>query len=538
MIHRLNALVKALTHHQIRELRLSLEEVDLHCDIITKLPLELSQIILRRLSLSQVFQARRVSSRWNQILSSPQTLEPLICDWFPAVSADVALHIPHGLSASSIQSLKAEHIEAYLTGHAFTNANHEWDCFPDVAGPGKLLPHFVAYADGIMAWVDTTDSPFVKSLDLRTGQEWSFLPEARTSINAIAMSSSMVAALGSGRCHVWNFWAGERYYLRLPSDRWERIAVSGESLAIVTNRREGSDPYCELTTWTLKNQRTASFCVNLSPIKGRSPSPWQFMFDNKGESLLLFEWSLDFAYGEDGLARFHYVRISLDGEVLNQGVLEVSLAGCCHDCSQITLPKEANGRAVLWSFAKHQRDGDNFHEMMLIYYNFRESRLEVRTQEIAALRIMDSYITSSLFYWKDAAYFLEYSSDSAEPDLLVIDLQDSTCNPAKMDFAVNNQNSRRAPKLDIRKYNNRETDAFLLGDETFLVSVSPQGFCVWCFDANVGIFNEYVPYAEERKRSKEERLRLKQKRKSTSSDESCTRKSKSEGAAEKTDSTE
>lgn len=166
-VHRLKALVEALTHDQIRALRLSLEKINLHCDIIADLPLEISQIIVQHLPLYQVFQARRVSSRWRQVLSSPQTVEPLLRCRFPTLTADTSLHIPKCLSANSIVSLKAEHIDAYRTGHAFSYARYQWDCFKDDDWDCNPM----AYADGILAWVDTDDGHLVKSLDFKTGEQ-------------------------------------------------------------------------------------------------------------------------------------------------------------------------------------------------------------------------------------------------------------------------------------------------------------------------------------------------------------------------------
>lgn len=124
-------------------------------------------MIVQHLPLYQVFQARRVSSKWRQILSLPQTVEPLLRSRFPTPTAETALHIPEGLSADSVVSLKAEHIDACRTGHAFSYARHVWDCFPHGLGNRRQL----AYANGVMAWVDTTDGHIVKLLDLKTGQQ-------------------------------------------------------------------------------------------------------------------------------------------------------------------------------------------------------------------------------------------------------------------------------------------------------------------------------------------------------------------------------
>ena len=141
---RLKGLVKVLTHQKIRDLRSAIENIDLHYDVIVKLPLEISQTILQYLPLYQIFQDRRVSSEWRQVLSSAQTVEPLLRDWYPKRALDLGLEIPKILSAESITSLKAEHVDAYRTGHAFLYARHKWPYSSNF-----IDSIFVEYADGI-----------------------------------------------------------------------------------------------------------------------------------------------------------------------------------------------------------------------------------------------------------------------------------------------------------------------------------------------------------------------------------------------------
>lgn len=486
-------MIKALTHQQIRELRFSLEEVDLRCDIISQLPLELSQIILQHLPLYQLFQARRVSSKWRQILSSAQTVEPLLRDWYhPKRDVDRGSQIPAGLSADSVAYLKAKYIDAYCTGHPFTYASHEWDCLETY-----LDLNLVAYADGIMAWVDKKDSDFVKSLDLRTGQKWSFLPEARTGVRAVATSSSMVAALGSGRCHVWNYRTGESYTLLLPSARLANIAVSGESLAIRSEPvQHEASLRIEVVTWTLKDKKTYSFSVASSRIRSRSAYASRTMLDNEGESVLFFEWVEDRSERPKP-SQFHYLRTSLDGNVLTQGVIETPDLMEYNMYTQVTVPKEANGQAVIWPFAKAQNRSNDLSELMLICYNFHEDRLEVRTRIVPGLRVDQSTVIN-LFCWKNAAYLLTYEHECF--DLRVIDLHDSTCIEAKMNFYFNYY--QKYPVLSERDV----SQTILFGDEIFIIIALGKGFSVWCFDANVQLFKEDNHYAQQRKMNMDRRL--------------------------------
>ena len=60
-----------------------------------------------------------------------------------------------------------------------------------------------------------------------------------------------------------------------------------------------------------------------------------------------------------------------------------------------------------------------------------------------------------------------------------------------------------------------EPEILPFGDETFLIYVCSQGFSVWCFDANVQLFNEEVAYKEERKSRMAKRILGKQKEKAS-----------------------
>ena len=94
-------------------------------------------------------------------------MQPLLRSSFPTPTAETALRIPEGLSANSIVSLKAEHIDACRTGNAFSYARYERDSFPE----GVWNWHHSVYADGVMAWVETIDGYIVRLLDLKTGQQ-------------------------------------------------------------------------------------------------------------------------------------------------------------------------------------------------------------------------------------------------------------------------------------------------------------------------------------------------------------------------------
>ena len=406
-------------------------------------------------------------------------MESRLRDWFPKGDDGVRLRIPEGASSESIASLKAEHVDAYRTGYAFTYASHELD-LPQCGE----IPRRVAYAEGIMAWVAGEDNTLVNSIDLRTGQKRSFLSEAEIAIDAIAMSSSMVVALGPVGCDIWSLTTGESHFLRYeyykPTLEHGLVSVSDESFAIAYPKY-AIDEDCgfEVLTWTLKDQRPSLFFLAIPTESTTS----KIMLDSNGETLLFFYFSLP-RWGAP--MHFYYSRTKLDGDVLAQGVIETPSLGYYHDCSEYSVPKEANGRAVIWSFAKNQRGLRNYSELMVIYYNFQENRLEIREHMVDGLG-MNLNTTSHLFYWKDAAYSLNY--DHEQCVLRVVDLQFLTCREAKMGIP----NSSWDLRIDDMDF-----EPLLFGDETFFITAFGLGFFVWCFDKNIQLFNEDIFYTENR----------------------------------------
>lgn len=129
---------------------------------------------------------------------------------------------------------------------------------------------------------------------------------------------------------------------------------------------------------------------------------------------------------------------------------------------------------------------------MLVSYNFQLDRLEARTHVVSGLSNIDT--STRLFHWKNTTYYLEY--DGRRLNLKVIDHQSSTSTEAKMNILI----STPDPEIQFRKVQ------YLFGDETFLIDVFGQGFCVWCFDANVQMANEDASYKEQRKNNIRKRL--------------------------------
>ena len=492
---RLEGLAKALTHHQIRALRSTIDMVDLRFDIIAKVPLEISQMILQFLPLYQIFQIRRVSSTWKQILSSPQTMQLLLQSWYPTQTPDTPLHIPQGLSENAILSLKAEHIDAYRTGHAFSYTTYDWNSFWNSYDYG-FNPRRVTYANGVLAWADTTDGGSVRSLDLKNGHELSFIPDARTLISAIAMSSSMIAAVSAGRCHVWTLGAGDHNTLRLPSARFTHIAVSGGSLAVTTSY---TWPAVEVVTWTLQDRVTSSFSLPVSPKTSNRST----MLDSQGVSFILFSQAYN-QYGNEEPQGFHFIRTSLSGGILAQGFLEYPDSNLSFRSMNMH-PKETRGHVILFTLYKPCCEIVGSWELSLISYDFEKDRLETCTLQITDPRLAHEH-GLEIFYWKDVAYIRKFRGRAkGRPSLMILDLQESTYRKARTDFPadslVNEPDSQSAfnPDEGEDEYDYLERHDCFLGDDIFLINANRRGFCVWNFDKNIKMIDENLAYKVERK---------------------------------------
>ena len=80
------------------------------------------------------------------MLSAPQTVGHLLRFWYPEAEAN--LEVPEGLPASAVSSLRAEHVDAYRSGNAFSVLVNVWN-FPTRPSPAAK----VAYANGYVAWI-------------------------------------------------------------------------------------------------------------------------------------------------------------------------------------------------------------------------------------------------------------------------------------------------------------------------------------------------------------------------------------------------
>ena len=113
----LYGLTRCLSAEQVRELRQFVCAINIECDIVSNIPLELVQRIFQYLPINQAFRCQRVSMNWHRLLSAPQTTASLMRPWF--FNPESTLSILEGLSIREIDSCKAEYVDAWKNATPF-----------------------------------------------------------------------------------------------------------------------------------------------------------------------------------------------------------------------------------------------------------------------------------------------------------------------------------------------------------------------------------------------------------------------------------
>ena len=510
---RLRGLAKHLTYDHFRALfsaKNSSVVGKLGCfccyDIVAELPLEISQKILLYLPLYQCFKAQRVSRRWRKVLSAPQTIECLIKWWYHKGETDLC--IPNGLSLEATLNLKAEHIDAFRTGHPFSKSI--LDGMPDHMGE-------IVYAHGILAWINLDPSEHVgrhvEILDLKTHLRRHLMSEDRTSFRTIAISSLIVAALDlMGRCHVWYIHHPEKKnLLQLPSARFNRIVASGQALAITSGQYMSKN--LEIFTWSSRSMIAHSFSLPLQ----RVPAECNITLSPNNESLFLFQIIRQERYDPPGSRRdayaLYFTHMSFDGQFRGQGQSEW-LSGMYsvtttdrNDKLVVAKTVEGNSTATLWlsklSFPRPTPQHHSYDTRIVrVYFDFEQTSFEVE-ERVFAGSAGYKYGIVNTFIWKDIMYW----GDPADERTRIIDFKESTYEKTKL--ATNlplyrNESDIGAPSEVNLNQNGKE---ICLGDETFLVHMDRSGcWKVWCFDKNIQMANEDLGYRSLRLRYPQKRI--------------------------------
>ncbi|KAL6714371.1 hypothetical protein ACLMJK_007794 [Lecanora helva] len=474
----LRGLIEALTHHQIRHLRFLIDKVDLHCDLIAKLPVEIKCLILQYLPLYQCYQARRVSRAWYDILTSPSIQEAVLRSW--SLSSATSFSTPDE---------KAECIDALHNGKASSLSIHYLDCYQDPLGAFSKA----AYSAGRFAWIDKKDERMLYSLDIRTGLRTCFTIEDRCTLSNVAISPAMIAATGlGGRCHIWTLPQLESRSFNMPSARVHKLLLAGDSVAIVLALKDLQHaPEYSIITWNSRNRKTHSFLLPLPRLDQKRYYRLTAMLDSDGASLVYFHYISDGRFPSMTSRCYYSTRISLEGQILAQDCLYTrEPAGPDHWIEGV----QTSQIATIWS--SHQalpvELGVLGCEITRIYYNFDNNRLRLDTV------VVDTPVHNLgniRFFLGDLAFTPSDPSEDGYSWLRVLDFSRSTNSIAQMARTASWQEVFRLYTDDMNMSEVNRTFIFL-GDDVFQIHGFHQGIAIWCFDKTVQMANQDTRYPE------------------------------------------
>lgn len=491
-------------------------------DVVGKLPLELSQMIAQYVPLRENFVAQRVSHQWSHIFTSPQTLQPLMQHWYGdnVTTWDQTLRMPYELLSIAKTALLAEHMEAYRTGKAFSYRTGKWNVHP----LNRAITH-VAYADGVLAWIDTRAGRCC-SLHIESGLErhsGPFLDVAKH----IAVSASVIAFTTlSDQCYVWEL-ANTEVYLLPPVTHVVAFAVFNNTIAIVhvLNWLEFS-PQLKLTIWDTKDQKSRSYTLSWhSRMEAVSYNP-RVAFSHDGKTIVFFEYETS---SRQNL--FYFTCVGVDGKFQKESLLAVPHSDVFRNPTRSAVDRSvlADGCTVVWvieEFGKAAMEASvNRLTCTRVLYDSRQGELMVSETRIARTQTMPIAMGSP-FFWKDVVYFRALTRsefrgfhenwprinyDKVSTVLHTLDINEGTCREAEMGIVAERmiQDSGDSDR-HLTDGNNMWLSSKILGDEKFLIQCSHQEFRIWCFDKNLKMAGEHMEYKKMMHEAKEERRHLRE----------------------------
>ena len=490
------------------------------------LPLEMIAMIFQHLEIYQIFQARRVSSKWLRCLSASAITDPLLQQW--DAMGQTPLRISEVLEPRSMASYRAEHIDAYRRGLAFSRLAYAWEFQP------TAVPDDFVCADGKLAWIDETRK-VLRVLDLEHGTTNFFIPQNRETLHQIAISMFIVVALTtSGKCYVWELSNGRAHSFRLLR-YGDHLFAGIITLAILHRSKSPSHEY--VTTWSLETQNSFTFPVTaregvFQDVNKQRGSQWK--------EIILYEQSIVVFEHTPDTNTLWFKRSDLTGHVQASGSLDIGDTSAYIGANEYEHFTRSARFYTVWSLIPSYEVQASRNESSEDVYNDRAGLLRVvfdlkqdclrfechfprlhqnifqdeRLYRIPQHDHEENYINDSFIY-KDIAYYrAPWAVGSwAEGGLKVIDLTNGTCNVADMD---------RYTSEDFERFpccaKNTGTDGYqalqsrLLGDGIYLVEISAGGFVAWCFDKQITMANEDRGYRVFRENLISERIRPRRER--------------------------
>ena len=475
----LQHLVQSLSFSHIREMRDMFRRLHLTCDIVGELPTELSEQVMLHLPLYQCYQARRVSKRWNKVLSSDHLIKQIVD------SQSLALqHVQSSYHNDTDLTSISQNLDAYLRCYPFSMMNQHilyeetW----------RYATH-VAYAQSNLVWIDADDQRSLKILNLASGFRDTLTTPNRAKLDEVAVSSTIAVALcSSAKCHIWILSASPetRYRnLQLDSSINRGIAVSSSGVSLYQPFLRQGISAVRFIIWEVANERTREFTHTLKHLISK---PVRCGFAEDGRSLMMLAHMVPHHKGE---CEIHYLRSDLVGNI------EAQTSEQCpwlHVPNKYIsrLPGQAINGPILDSFISPNLNGNSvaIRNLFKVTYDSTQEQLKIKCtnphdaalwaqhpqaafgQGIAAYGSWDDF-GSRCFPLKELATGVGAIPKHIRMSLDKIQLPSLPCPPD-------------------------EEFSLVLGDGRFLIANTRAGITVWCFDKRITMPNEDTEYRRRR----------------------------------------
>ncbi|KAJ5389357.1 uncharacterized protein N7496_000425 [Penicillium cataractarum] len=238
-------LLERLRLDEWREVKAHAEVHTLQCDILGKLPPEITSLVARHLPLIDIIRLRRVSRRWQSILSSQSVCRAAVRKTLGRDPWVNSIPIPntqgsasttdssHDFDASFASFVKRRYrLERGKPHKVFTMRSPV--AFED---DDRFIPDskVISYSNGICTWIgQDEDKSSVIALNLSTGEKKRFTTPNREGLLYLQISGSTIAALSlRGYCHVWNYDDISQFSsFRVPSLRCNLILINGKHIVL------------------------------------------------------------------------------------------------------------------------------------------------------------------------------------------------------------------------------------------------------------------------------------------------------------------
>ncbi|KAE8133753.1 F-box domain protein [Aspergillus pseudotamarii] len=461
-------LLEQMHPYEWRDVRDRMNQVSFQKDILGSLPTEVAVKISRHLDLSEIHIFRRVSKRWNFLLSS-RLFRDAVCHRYVGHNCrSIALDSPDAFTQYAKQHIRLER------GQPISKVlNRPYSPILDATGLVSL-----EFSHGSYAWIEDA-IVYVHNLHSNTMQ--SFCTDNRDPFTALRISESIVAAITlHGFCHVWSLQTNDSAYFRLPSLQWKYFVVRGMNVAIAYNGAIASGPDC-IIHWQLDCRVTRTFNI-ANKIAYLDVDP---------TSSTLITVHLEKSVDPDTLMHTHccpaiYAQLRVNKYPFKDTVAvpspscTVALSSFADPAGHVEIDDAlslafGNAMGILTS-ERGGRLAETPGDIAAITYNQGTGRVSVNVvsaENTPFIPLCMTSVDSNILYY--------VKNDNGKPEIWISNPDARIAHrPARW---INPQLPREASN---RVYSHG-THFMLRGDRDFILMVDQNGLKVWCFNENMNL---------------------------------------------------